>query len=100
MHATTYFCIAMLGCELANFLHWGAERGEKFHYLPQSGWLWTMMVVLIAATIAETFLHLTGVATSPNLLWSLCAFTSFQAIFSIALRHQLRKQKYLQQVAE
>ena len=100
MHANTYFCIVILGGELANVLHWGAERGEQFHYLPQSGWPWITVVFLIAATIAGTFLHLTGIATSPNLLWLLCAFTSFQAIYSIAHRHQLRKQKYLQQVIE
>lgn len=100
MHASTYFCIVVLGCELANLLHWGAERDEQFHYLPQSGWLWIMMVLLIAATIAETFLHLTGMTTSPNLIWLLCAFTTFQAGFSIIHRHRLRKQKYLQQVIE
>lgn len=102
MHANTYFCIAFLGCELANFLHWGADRGKQLHYLPKSGWLRIMMVLLITVTItaiiAATLVHLMGVTTSQKLIWLLCAFPTFHAGYSIAHRHRLRKQKYLQQV--
>lgn len=96
----TYFSIVVLGCEFANFFHWGAERSEQFHYQPKSGWLWIMMILVMVATIAGLILYLTGIVVTPELIWPMCAFVTIQAIYSIAHRHQLRKQKFLQQVAE
>jgi hypothetical protein len=99
MNANTCFLIAFCVGEGANLLHWGAERGEQFHYQPKSGWLWIVMVLLIVAMIAGVFLYLAGIAAAPNMVWAMTGFSAFEAIYSIAHRHHLRRQWYLQHVA-
>ncbi|MDB5343026.1 MAG: hypothetical protein JWP89_1403 [Schlesneria sp.] len=100
MNASTCFLI-VFGCgEVANFLHWRRQSGEEFHYHPRGSWLWIVMVILMVAMVGGASLNLVEVVAAPNFLWAMTAFSAFQVIYSIAYRHQLRKQMLLQQIAK